>query len=164
MELINKDTDGEIWFHLLEHPYPFSTPFNGETYVCLLVVNDQNISADEQFDLSATLVASGCRYVCSMGHDSSSWDTSVDTAYLETDPNYNPSDDQFVMTTWHDDEPLEDTINFFLNFTHFDDNIFTKWLILFLGSDEDKKEEMKDLIAANKREQSEYLERQNNGV
>ena len=46
------------------------------------------------------------------GKDCSSWDSSVDDANLEAfDFNYIP-EEKFVMTTWHDNEPLEEVFWF----------------------------------------------------
>jgi hypothetical protein len=43
------------------------------------------------------------------GKNCSSWDDSVDHANLE-EFNYGEiPDDRFVMTTWHDDEPIQET-------------------------------------------------------
>jgi hypothetical protein len=158
MECIHRDNESEIWFQLLERPYDFYSPFGGEDYVCLLGINDQHVTDDERHTLSAALVKTGCRYACCIGFDCSQWDTSIDIAYLETDKDYDPSEERFVMTTWHEDEPMEDTVNFFLNCTQFDDYVFSKRIIMFIGQNEEKKQEIRDLIIANKEGRREYLE------
>ena len=164
MELLFKDEGNEVWFELLQPPYSFSAPFDGEDFVCLLVINNEHITTDEQVALSAALVESGCRYACCTGNDCSSWDDSIDIAYLETDKDFNPPDERFVMTTWHDNESMESTINFFLNCTQFDDNLFSKRIVLFLGIDEEKKKEVIEAILANKEEQKKYLAVRENRV
>ncbi len=43
------------------------------------------------------------------GIESSSWDDSVDVANLTVTGSDDVPNDQVVMTTWHDDEPLAET-------------------------------------------------------
>ncbi|AWW75258.1 hypothetical protein CD351_12545 [Erythrobacter sp. KY5] len=42
------------------------------------------------------------------GHDCSSWDDSVDHALREKFNNQGVPDESFVMTTWHENEPLHE--------------------------------------------------------
>ena len=46
------------------------------------------------------------------------------------------ADENHVMTTWHDDESLEDIVFFFLNNTGFDDFTAERFVVLFVGEDE----------------------------
>jgi hypothetical protein len=41
----------------------------------------------------------------------------------------------FVMTSWHDNEPIEDIVFHFLNVTWFDDFVPENFLVLVLGGD-----------------------------
>ena len=61
-----------------------------------------------QDEVSDWLVASGCLYVMAWGPDCSNWDDSVDWANLTANASEIP-DAKFIMTTWHDDDTLEDT-------------------------------------------------------
>ena len=124
---------GDVWFDVISRPYSFATPFEGSDYALLLVINDTNISEEEQSNLSDKLVATGCRYAVCTGHECSSWDDSIDYAFIFTDSNFNPPDEKFVMTTWHTDEEIEDVINFFRWGTNFDDFVPSKFLVLFVG-------------------------------
>ncbi len=65
-----------------------------------------------QVRISDWLVRSGCVYMVAWGKSSSSWDDSVDHASLELSSYANVPDEQLVMTTWHDAEPLADTLWF----------------------------------------------------
>lgn len=65
-------------------------------------------SDEWQEAVSDWLVASGCLYMMAWGPDCSSWDDSVDFANLRQFDYGEIPDDRFVMTTWHDDEPLSD--------------------------------------------------------
>ncbi len=42
-------------------------------------------------------------------------------------------EDNLVMTTWHENEPLENIVFFFLNFTSFGNFIAERFLVLVIG-------------------------------
>jgi hypothetical protein len=66
------------------------------------------VTAEEQQELSRSIVASGCRWALCRGVECSSWDDSIDWA---DDRGGNRSETlPFVMTTWHADEPQQDTL------------------------------------------------------
>ena len=136
MEHLLTSSRGQDVFHLcLTSPYSLDRPpFGGADFVVLIINNDLEISADDQYSLSLALVHSGCRYAVCIGHNCSTWDDSVDWAYLEVDPD--SEDDTFVMTTWHENETSDQIANFFLNCTTFDDNVFTNFLILSVGQND----------------------------
>jgi hypothetical protein len=73
-----------------------------------VVVLDAIYSSEWQDKVSKWLVDAGCFYMMAWGPDCSCWDNSVDHANMIAFPNYETPDDKFVMTTWHDDESLED--------------------------------------------------------
>jgi hypothetical protein len=146
MDLLNKKNQKEIWLMQLDKPYAFLYPFDGEAFVCILFNNDPFISNEEQNKISEDLVASNCRYAVCAGDDSSSWDNSIDMAYISTDENYDPPDDTMVMTTWHDDETISDIMFFGLNNTNFDYHDFKKYLVLFIGSKEGLRDEIEEAI------------------
>ncbi|MFZ3008246.1 MAG: hypothetical protein WA047_18930 [Phenylobacterium sp.] len=83
-----------------------------------VVVVEQNTSPEWRAKVSDWLVQSGCLYMMAWGLDSSAWDDSVDWANLialggpEALGGEEISDDDFVITTWHDDEPLSETFWF----------------------------------------------------
>jgi hypothetical protein len=65
-----------------------------------------------QSEVSDWLVRSGCLYMMAWGPDCSSWDDSVEWSnIMEFDPEDIP-EDRFVMTTWHEDEPLDEVFWF----------------------------------------------------
>jgi hypothetical protein len=84
----------------------------------IVVVIEQDVSSEWQAQISRWIVDSGCLFMMAWGKDCSSWDDSVDHANLE-DFNYGEiPDDRFVMTTWHDNEPIEDVF-WFCRYTAF---------------------------------------------
>ena len=70
-------------------------------------------------EFSAALVKAGCVYALAWGLDSSAWDNAVDWAFLEHYDYCEYPEDKFVMTTWHDDETLEETVKFAKNCTNY---------------------------------------------
>ena len=133
MEHLLTSSQGKDVFHIcLTAPYSLDSPlFEGEDFVVLIVNNDPGISAADQYAISLTLVRSGCRYAVCIGHDCSTWDDSVDDANIEVDPGL--TDARFVMTTWHEDDSVNEIAHFFLNCTAFGNNVFTNYLILSVG-------------------------------
>lgn len=71
------------------------------------------MSDDWQDAVSEWIVESGCLYMMAWGRDCSSWDDSVDYANLRQIGSDELTDENHVMTTWHEDEPLSEV--FFFN-------------------------------------------------
>lgn len=133
MKRITQAADYDVWFETIGKPYELVSPFNGDEYVVLLVVNATNITDEEQVRLSDSIVATGCRYAVCTGHECTTWDDSIDYSSILSDPNYDPPDEKFVMTTWHEDESIEDVVEYFRWNTVFDDFVPKNFLILFVG-------------------------------
>ena len=68
-----------------------------------------------QSRVSEWLVTSGCRYMMAWGKNCSSWDDSVDIANLERFAYEDIPDSQSVMTTWHENESLDEVFWFSKN-------------------------------------------------
>ncbi len=73
-----------------------------------IVIIEEQITQKWQMEVSRWLVNEGCLYMMAWGHKCSSWDDSVDMANLENFDFKKVPDDKFVMTTWHEDEPLKE--------------------------------------------------------
>ena len=116
-------------------PFEYHSPFADEEHTLLLCVVDDSVTSSERFKLAAEIVAAKCRYAVCWGHECSAWDTAIDCAHIATDEDFNPPDETFVMTTWHDEESIEDTIEFWWMSTSFDDYDSTRLAILILGDD-----------------------------
>ena len=52
----------------------------------------------------------GCLYMVAWGANCSSWDDSVDWANIEAFDFKQIPEDRFVMTTWHEDQPLSEAL------------------------------------------------------
>ena len=118
-------------------PFEYVSPYPGEEHTLLVCVADATVTSDERARVSAEIIAAKCRYAVCWGYDCSSWDTAIDCAYIETDENFSPPDETFVMTTWHDDEPIEDAIDFWWMNTWFDNYESIKLAILIIGEQAD---------------------------
>lgn len=81
-----------------------------------VLVLQQAVSTEWQSRVSEWLVKSGCLYMMAWGAECSSWNDSVDWANHSVVGLDDIPDNQFVMTTWHEDESLSDTF-WFAGFT-----------------------------------------------
>lgn len=135
MQWIGQRNGKNVWFDAQARPYRIVAPVAGKQFVCALFVADPAISDNERMRLSSEIVAAGCRYALCAGLNCAAWDDSIDFAHLETDPNFDPPDETFVMTTWHENESVAEVLEFALNSTDFDGNGFEHLLVLMLGDD-----------------------------
>jgi hypothetical protein len=146
MQLIENRNGKQVYYTALAKPFEFDAPFLGEVYVCILFLRDRTVTQDEQKSLSDQLVRSGCRYAVCTGHQCSSWDDSIDWAYLHTCPDFTPQDESFVMTSWHEDESVAEVIYFGLMNTDFDEHEFSKYLVVVVGGDDACRPELEAAI------------------
>lgn len=113
----------------------FSIPEEMEEFKCLILV-EREIENDFRDDVSNLLVGSGCLYALAWGRNCSLWDDSIDYANLK-EFNYGEiPEDKFVMTTWHENETLEDTIEFAKHCTDYSDVKLEDILVLDFGGQE----------------------------
>ena len=74
----------------------------------VVVIIEAEVTPEWRHDISEWLVKEGCLCMMAWGTDCSLWDDSVDVANLKA---FNWGDipkGQSVVTTWHDDEPLNE--------------------------------------------------------
>jgi hypothetical protein len=83
----------------------------GERFKTVLVI-DCEVAPEWQALVSDWLVRSGCRYLMAWGHKCSEWHDCVDYANLAMYDFGEIPDDGFVVTTWHEDEPLREAFWF----------------------------------------------------
>ncbi|MBB6558239.1 hypothetical protein HNP48_000903 [Acidovorax soli] len=77
-----------------------------------MVIVEAEGSAQWQAATSDWLVASGCLYMMAWGLGCSSWDDSVDWALLGAFRFEDIPPERFVMTSWHENETLDDVFFF----------------------------------------------------
>ena len=106
-------TSRPIYLHL--HPdealpeNPCEAPFRA------LVVLEDSCTTEWRERVCRWLVGRGCLYAMTWGKDSSDWDTAIDIANTEKYEFKEIPENGFVMTTWHDSEPLSETMWFAKN-------------------------------------------------
>ena len=86
-------------------------PLGGAPFRAVVII-EAAVRFDWRNLISAWLVESGCLYMMAWGPDCGLWDDSVDWANLAAFDYGDMPDDKFVMTTWHENVPLEDVFLF----------------------------------------------------
>lgn len=97
------------YVHLANGDVMPALPFSG-AFKSVVVIED-DVDFAWQDTVSEWLVRSGCRYMMAWGRKCSEWDDSVDHADREVFGDDMP-EDNFAMTTWHNDEPLDEVFWF----------------------------------------------------
>lgn len=81
-------------------------------YKCL-ILNEYKIDEEYRWTVREHLVETGCRWMLAWGIDGTLWDDSVDLVEINKFlPEIVGPDDEFVLTTWHDNDTLEEVIHF----------------------------------------------------
>lgn len=78
----------------------------------LLVIAEQAVATDWMDAVSDWIVKSGCLYTMAWGAGCEAWHDRVDHAFLAHHDFGEVADEHFMMTTWHDDEPLNEVFWF----------------------------------------------------
>ena len=89
------------------------------------------LSPQQQEDLSTRIVRQGCRYAVCAGVGCSSWDDAIDMVLVMDEIDGRPG--PFVMTTWHEDESIQDVAEYFALNTRFDDWVPERFVVLVVG-------------------------------
>lgn len=146
MEPLTTRESKEVWLHQMERPFAFKTPFPGRRYVAIVFSNDETVTDAERQIVAHALFASGCRCGVFAGHACGVWEWALDSAGLESDPDYQPSDEAFTMTTSHEGQSVEDIVFFGLTNTSFGSHDFDHFLILFIGPRAGLRDEVESAI------------------
>jgi hypothetical protein len=95
------------------HLSPGDTPPDAEKgpYRAVLIA-DEDASQDWRNEVASWLVESGCLYFIAWGVACEAWHGTVDWTVLEAFDFDDIPDNKFVMTTWHDKEPLSEALWF----------------------------------------------------
>ncbi|MEO4042030.1 hypothetical protein AAFN47_10535 [Hoeflea sp. CAU 1731] len=111
----------------------FDKPFK-----CLVMIRE-DVTDTWRDEVSRWLVESGCLWMMAWGRDCSLWDDSVDCANIEKFSGDIPHD-KFVITTWHNDETLEDVVCFATFSANHSSVPLEKLVVLDIGPDAGKNE------------------------
>jgi len=133
------DDVNERQLFLLDLDDPDAIPENFELgspyFGCLLVLDATRVDTQELLSVVRPLIDAGCVYFCCWG-TSCEW---VHDVIDEIDPHHAADPNTVIMTTWHNDEPLKETIWFFLNTMWPDpkfENSFDASIAVIIGSKE----------------------------
>ena len=102
-----------LYVHLPPEAVPPVLPF-GEPFRAV-VAAEVAVSVTWMSAVSEWLVRSGCLYAMAWGPQGTNWDNAIDEANLEEHNFGEIPEGKFVMTTWHDNEPLEEVFWFCKN-------------------------------------------------
>jgi hypothetical protein len=80
-----------------------------------VLIAESAASPEWKASVSSWLVKSGCLYFLAWGRDCEVWHDSVDHANIEQCGPGEIPDGEFVMTTWHNEDPLEEVFWFAKN-------------------------------------------------
>jgi hypothetical protein len=101
--------DAPLYLHLkpgTQPPQLVTGPFKA------VVIIEADVTPQWRALVSDWLVLSGCRYMMAWGRNCSEWDDSVDEASILAFGSVEATDNNFVMTTWHEKEPLTEAFWF----------------------------------------------------
>lgn len=105
------------YIHLLpESKCFFNSLLEGPSRVVVIV--EAQVTPAWQHEVSRWLIEEGCVYMMAWGLDCSTWDDSVDMANLEIFDFEPIPDERFVMTTWHEEETLQEVFWYAKNCAH----------------------------------------------
>ncbi|MEO9874019.1 MAG: hypothetical protein ABJM26_18970 [Anderseniella sp.] len=110
-----------------------------------IVVVDGPVERDWQRAASEWLAKSGCLYMLAHGRDCSSWDDSVDWANIEQFGFGEIPDDNFIVTTWHENESLPDVVEF-AEVAAFHPTVEIEKLLFFHIGNVDREDEIRKLF------------------
>jgi hypothetical protein len=101
-----------------------------------VIVAEVSVTATQQNRISDWLVAEGCLYAMAWGVAASSWDDAVDWANLARF-DYNGPERSFVLTTWHDDQPLSEVFDFAIQCASHPIEPLDELIVVHVAADED---------------------------
>lgn len=104
----------------------------------VVVVIESGVCDQWRNEVSDWLVTMGCLYMVVWGEGCSSWDDSVDWSNIVQWQGSKIPADRFVMTTWHEDESLLETMRFAKFLARHPDVQLEHTVILHI-SDQDKE-------------------------
>jgi hypothetical protein len=129
----------------IDDPTEFTRPFPTAEYALLLIAREACITPDVCGDLPDRIVRSGCRYAVCVGPGSSRWDDAIDWVVVMDEVGGHRS--TLVMTTWHDDEGLDATVDFFFRWASSIEWEPEQFLILIIRGTDADEEEVRRLVA-----------------
>ena len=119
LEILNhgkmKGQDRFLLSATVSGPKNFSSPINihGKHCVLFIAMDARPMSVDEISNIANWALDQGAVYVCAWGPDCERVHDIIDEVLV--DRNSDTTDEDVIMTTWHDDETLEEALWFAVN-------------------------------------------------
>ena len=129
-----------------------SAPFQ-EDYALLLVISTGSITKEQRERIASDVVTSRCQYALTYGNDCQAWHDAIDLAGVDA----GGPEDRFLMTTWHDDEPIEDVVDFLWWNTSYDCFEAVRLAIVHIGSDARLEASVRERVSFHLERQAEQL-------
>ena len=117
----------------LKRPYSFISPFEAREFVAWVIAEDAALNGEEMYQISLSLVEAGCRFAVCSGIECSIWDDAIDYAAMEIFPDTEHGEGTLVMTSWHENENLEEIANFVTHCTGFEEFVPNHYLVVSIG-------------------------------
>lgn len=115
------------------------SPFGGEPFSCLLWDHEGSFGSEERIAVASSLLSYGCRYAVCGGKRVREWHDAIDSVYLSRlGHELQGSDEDYLITTWHEGEGPAEVAFFFVFNVDDDDADFDHKLILHIGGGEDQ--------------------------
>jgi len=141
MERIASDDRRSCFLREMAPGEALGEPFGDETYPVLLWAA-ADTTVEQKAELSAALIASGCRYVVCGGREAQAWEDAVDEAFIATVQTINDINERMVMTAAPEGASPEDLVFYLVHGSRFGAHDFTRRLVLLLGDDPGARAEL----------------------
>ena len=123
-----------ITLNLPDDAQSLIAPFEDD-YALLLVIASPSISMEQRDRITSDIVTSRCQYALNFGHDCALWHDMIDEACIGD----GTGKERFLMTTWHDNEPIADVIDFLWSNTFYDNFKPKRLAIVQIGFNDELK-------------------------
>ena len=133
MQIIAQHDNHPVWLIKMQQGNLFHSPCPGEEFAALVAIYDAAVTHEHRNTFCDALVAQGCRNGLFWGCDCSLWDDALDWASLATDAELSPSKAPFVMSSWYENQPLEDAIFGLFKCSAFDDFLPRNFVTISIG-------------------------------
>lgn len=117
--------------------FPGHLPLHSPNFMLFLACDSRDISVEVLAEFTEKALAQGAVYICTWGPDCERVHDIFDETIVEQQLRLNPKEyvSSDVMTTWHNDESLEDALEFFLTAAVPDDDTTRRKAALVVSID-----------------------------
>ena len=127
-----------------------SSPFEDD-YALLLVITSPSISVGQRDRITSDIVNSRCQYALTFGHDCEVWHDAIDWTCVGD----GSVGERFLMTTWHEDEPIEDVVDFLWWNTSYEEFESERLAVVIIGDDSELEMAIRDRLAYHQKQEAE---------